>query len=248
MRHDFTVIDGYPLPERRQFAFIVAALACFPLAILWLGLYTDIDLQLADAVFDQAHHAFPWRHAWFAATLNHRILKAVFTALGGFAVAAVMVDIVWPLEVGGAIRLRSRIVALSAALVPLVTSLLKQASDSHCPWDLVRYGGAQPYVRLSEALPFGAQAGHCLPAGHASTSLWLVSLAVFWLPGNPRKAAAVGAAGLATGFAMGWMQQLRGAHFLTHTLWSLWIAASVVLATTVLLSTATRTYTPQTTS
>jgi hypothetical protein len=26
------------------------------------------------------------------------------------------------------------------------------------------------------------------------------------------------------------MQQLRGAHFLTHTLWSVWIAAALVLA------------------
>jgi len=27
---------------------------------------------------------------------------------------------------------------------------------------------------------------------------------------------------------VGWMQQLRGAHFLTHTLWSIWIAVLIV--------------------
>jgi len=28
---------------------------------------------------------------------------------------------------------------------------------------------------------------------------------------------------------MGWVQQMRGAHFLSHTLWSLWVSWAVVL-------------------
>jgi membrane-associated PAP2 superfamily phosphatase len=31
------------------------------------------------------------------------------------------------------------------------------------------------------------------------------------------------------------MQQMRGAHFLTHTLWSAWIACAIVLLLVVLL-------------
>lgn len=237
------------LLDRGAIAAIIVGLACSGLAILWLGLHTDIDLWLADATFDPDLRTFPWRDAWLPDTFNHGILKLVFTAMGGGIIAVVLADLLRPLpKIDAASRLRMRIVALSAAFVPLVTSLLKQASDSHCPWDLARYGGAQPYVRLFESLPFGASAGHCLPAGHASTSLWLVALAVFWIPGNPRKAAAVAAAALAVGFGMGWMQQLRGAHFLTHTLWSMWIAVLVVLVTTVLTDAASRSYTPQTTS
>ena len=60
------------------------------------------------------------------------------------------------------------------------------------------------------------------------SALWLVALAVFWLPHRPRMAAAVGGVMLAFGMAVGWMQQLRGAHFLTHTLWSMWIAVFTV--------------------
>lgn len=240
---------GAPLLSLRAVAAIVIALACSGLAVLWLGLYTDIDLLLADAAFDPGRRTFPWRDAWLLDTFNHGILKVLFTAMGGGAIAVVLADLLRPMpKIDAATRLRMRIVGLSAALVPLVTSLLKRVSDSHCPWDLARYGGAQPYVRLFESLPFGGNAGHCFPAGHASTSLWLVALAVFWLPDHPRKAAAVAAAGLAIGFAMGWMQQLRGAHFLTHTLWSMWIAVLVVLVTTVLMNAARRDYTPQTTS
>jgi membrane-associated PAP2 superfamily phosphatase len=29
---------------------------------------------------------------------------------------------------------------------------------------------------------------------------------------------------------VGYLQQLRGAHFMTHTLWSIWIACTIVVA------------------
>jgi membrane-associated PAP2 superfamily phosphatase len=198
------------------------------LAIFWLGRFTDVDLMLADRVFDQAAHGFPWRNAWLADTFSHGILKMFLTGAAVLTIIAAVVDLVRPRASFG-LRLRLQIVALSAILVPLATSMLKKASDSHCPWDLQRYGGNQPYVRLFEALPHGALPGHCLPGGHASTALWLLALAVFWLPHAPRKALAVAVAAAAFGFALGWLQQLRGAHFLTHTLWSVWVATAVVL-------------------
>ncbi|MES3022492.1 MAG: hypothetical protein V4857_13010 [Pseudomonadota bacterium] len=57
--------------------------------------------------------------------------------------------------------------------------------------------------------------------------MWLVSLCVFFLPHRPRAALWMARAALLPGFALGWLQQLRGAHFLTHTLWSMWIACAI---------------------
>ncbi|WP_229429092.1 phosphatase PAP2 family protein [Massilia sp. ST3] len=210
---------------------IAAGLAACAWLIYWLGACTDVDLRLADAMFDARLGLFPWRDAWLADTFNHRILKAILTVAAASGVTAALADAIWPRAHLAAVhRLRLRIVALSAALVPLATSLLKAHSIAHCPWDLARYGGAEPYVRIFEALPLGTVAGHCLPAGHASSALWLVSLVVCWLPGAPRRALLAAALALAGGFAVGWMQQLRGAHFLTHTLWSMWIACAIVFA------------------
>jgi membrane-associated PAP2 superfamily phosphatase len=163
-------------------------------------------------------------------------MKTILTVIAVAIIAVVLWDMWRPLpRWTPLLRLRVRILALSAVAVPVVTSLLKQRSASHCPWDLTMYGGAEPYVRLLEVLPAGAHAGHCLPAGHASSALWLVAIGVFWLPARPRMALAMAAVGLSLGVALGWIQQLRGAHFLTHTLWSIWIACAVVLAVTVLL-------------
>lgn len=221
---------------RRRAAILCAWLLAGALVILWLGRGTDIDLVLADAVYDGATAAFPWRHAWLADTFSHGILKGVLTLAGASCILAAVADAVRPQAEGAALdRLRLRVVALSALLVPAVISILKQASAAHCPWDLARYGGSAPYLRVFDALPPGVAAGHCLPAGHASSALWLVSLCVLWLPARRERARRVALAALLFGGLVGWMQQLRGAHFLTHTLWSLWLACAVVLVIVVVL-------------
>lgn len=204
---------------------LLVIFAAAALAIAWLGACTDADLRLAAAMYDRAAGAFPMRHAWLAETFSHAWMKNLMVLLAACALlATVFPRARWP----KALRLRLKVVALSALLVPLAVTLLKQASSAHCPWDLRDFGGTQAYVRLIDAALAGAPAGHCMPAGHASGALWLVSLTVLWLPGQPRKAAAVACATLGFGFALGWMQQLRGAHFLTHTLWSMWIACAIV--------------------
>jgi membrane-associated PAP2 superfamily phosphatase len=200
------------------------------LLITWLGAATDVDLALADAAFDARLGVFPWREAWLADAFGHVILKRLLVALALAAVGVAAWDLARPLRWSALRRRQQRLVALSALLVPGVIAALKQLSSSHCPWDLQRYGGAQAYIRLLEAVPQGVPAGHCMPGGHASSALWLISLAVFFLPRRPRAAALALLLLLAAGGAVGWLQQLRGAHFLTHTLWSMWIACAVVFA------------------
>jgi len=208
---------------------VALILAGCALTIALLETLTDVDLHLARVMAGPGPSAFQLRHNWWAATVAHGFLKNVMIVLGLCAVLPALADLIRPrARWSGRFRPRLRIVALSAVLVPLTVSLLKRASSSHCPWDLIEFGGAETYVRLFDAAPPGASAGQCMPAGHASAGLWLIALAVFWLPERPRFACAVGGAMLAVGFAMGWIQQLRGAHFLSHTLWSMWIACAIV--------------------
>ncbi|MBB3225372.1 phosphatase PAP2 family protein [Pseudoduganella umbonata] len=206
------------------------ALLLSALMILWLGHAIDIDLLLADQAFDKAAGIFPMRHAWLAEQFNHVILKRLLSALAAGFIVLALRDTVWPYRSWSVSRRTGiRVAAMAAVLVPSVISLLKQLSTSHCPWDLQRYGGTEPYLRLLEWTQAGTAPGHCMPAGHASSALWLVSVAAFWWPHSRRKALAVATVMLVFGMTVGWIQQLRGAHFLTHTLWSAWIACAMVV-------------------
>ena len=217
-------------PALRRAAWLLAGAAA---AILLLGM-GNADLALADMMFDFRVHQFPWQHAWLTERFGHGILKTLLTLLGAVPPAACAWDVLRRRRGRSALpawwRLRLRLLSGCVILVPLLTSMLKRASRSHCPWELERYGGYQPYYRLLEQMPGWVESGHCLPGGHASSALWLVGVAVFWLPHGARKAAGVVLAALGFGGAVGWMQQMRGAHFLTHTLWSMWIACAVLAA------------------
>jgi len=204
-------------------------LALSALIILLLGTVTDVDMWLAQSMAGGGTSPFPMRNAWFAETLSHKYFKRLMILAGACFVIPVIYDLWRPLAQWPArLRLRMRVVAVCALLVPTVISILKRLSFSHCPWDMAVFGGVHPYVRLLDPAIGGIPYGHCMPAGHASSELWLISLAVLWLPEHPRKAAAVAAVMLLLGFGVGWIQQLRGAHFLTHTLWSIWIACALV--------------------
>lgn len=206
------------------------ALAATALFLICLGRFTDVDLYLADRMYDFASKKFLWRNNWFAAVFMHEWLKVVLISIGLALTASLVVDRTFSsARFNETTRRRLYVVVSSCVLVPLSVSIVKSVSIHSCPWDLTRYGGVAPYLRIFDALPANAVAGHCFPAGHASSALWLASFAVFWLPARPIVAAMIFSAGLMSGVLLGWIQQMRGAHFLTHTLWSAWIASLVMV-------------------
>lgn len=208
------------------------------LLILIIGELTNIDLIIEDYYFNPQLQTFVWKNNWFAKEVMHTYVKDIMILIAIGCISFVVMDAVCTFKfVNAWSRVRLRFVAVAAMLIPAFISGLKQLSDMHCPWDMQRYGGTAPYFNLFDMVPTNLQAGHCFPAGHASTGLWLAAFCVFWLPHRPRIANRIFISGLGAGFALGWVQQMRGAHFLTHTLWSLWIA-SIIIFTMLSLSKA----------
>jgi membrane-associated PAP2 superfamily phosphatase len=118
-------------------------------------------------------------------------------------------------------------VVASVTLATLAVSLLKSLTRMDCPWDLLRYGGTRPFIGMFEAR-HGLAASGCFPAGHASAGYAWVALYFAALAARPAWRWAGLAIGLAGGALFGVSQQLRGAHFLSHDLWSLatcWLVA-----------------------
>ncbi|KAB8189481.1 phosphatase PAP2 family protein [Lysobacter maris] len=118
---------------------------------------------------------------------------------------------------------------LATAVATAAVSLLKGVTGMDCPWDLSRYGGDLPMVGLFSVRPAGLPEAACFPAGHASGGYaWMASyffLRVAW----PRVRFAGLALGLTMGLVFGVAQQLRGAHFLSHDVWTAAICWFVAL-------------------
>ena len=108
-------------------------------------------------------------------------------------------------------------------------SVLKRLSMHSCPWDLLPYGGTQPWIPLFGNLPAAAEMGHCFPGGHASGGFALIAIYFGFRDSLPKLANAGLILGLLFGFAMGWGQMMRGAHFMSHNLWTAWVVWMILL-------------------
>ena len=207
----------------------VAALALVAIALAWLFHATRLDVRLATPWYDPVNHTFPWRYAWITKYMVHRHLKVLQIALG-LASWLVALRTVWA-RTGFLATHRRRLwcVAISFVAVPTTIAVLHHLSPMHCPWDIREFGGGVPYFDLLTAPPAGIRPGHCFPAAFVASGAWMLSFTWLWFPEHPRRSIALGIAMLAWAFGLGWIQQMRGAHFLSHTLWSMWVSWGVVL-------------------
>ena len=209
---------------RRQALWMLVA----ALALLAVFENTLIDVRLEQYFFDPATRHFPWQEQWFFADLLHHGLKSLSLAFGVGALALCLYGI------GGGIDwLPPRSAWLAASgmvLIPLLTAGLKEVTNRHCPWDVVDFGGYAPYVHLFAAPPADLMHGVCFPAGHASAGFTWIVWALALRAGKPRWATPALLASLVAGAIMGYGRMAQGAHFLSHVLWSAWLAWALSLA------------------
>jgi len=92
-----------------------------------------------------------------------------------------------------------------------------------CPWDLVHYGGDRSYHSLLDFSGYARAKGRCFPAGHASAAYAWFGFYFFALRYFPRYRWPVLGLVIMFGLVFGIGQQLRGAHFLSHDLWTAWL-------------------------
>lgn len=200
-----------------------AWLAGATLAALLAWDASGLDLALAHWV--GGPEGFPLRSHWLLAHVLHddaRYAAWLFTLL-------LCAGTIWPLGPLARLPFQRRLqLPATALLATAVVSALKTASGTSCPWDLSDFGGVAHYVsHWNGWLAPDGGSGRCFPAGHASTGFAFAggyfALRTEW----PRLARMWLGAALAAGFVLGSAQQLRGAHFMSHTLWTAWLCGVV---------------------
>ncbi|MBW7930242.1 MAG: phosphatase PAP2 family protein [Gammaproteobacteria bacterium] len=120
----------------------------------------------------------------------------------------------------------------------LAVDLVKYFSSTSCPWSLREFGGLASHVSHWRWGVTDGGSGRCFPAGHASAGFAFMAAWFVWRRHAPRAATLWLVIALLTGLTFGIAQQLRGAHFLSHTLWTAWICGATGWAVDALFRTA----------
>ncbi len=191
-----------------------------PIALLLVLAWDASGLDLAFALPFGTGQGFPLQDNWFMAKVMHEGMRRAAWIPALWMLAGIW----WPTGVQRALSRAERVRWLATTVLALLlVSAVKQASLTSCPWDLVQFGGHAAWVShwalgLSDGGP-----GRCFPAGHASAGFAFVS-GYFALRGvRPHAARLWLAVALGAGLVLGLTQQLRGAHFMSHTLWTGWL-------------------------
>lgn len=200
----------------------------FLLFTVWAGLFatTDWDLRLSDPFYDHFAQTWPYKHSWWAEGLIHTGGKDLILVIGISALLAVIGS--YAVQALRPWRRAALFLSLNIALSTGLVAVAKETTNRHCPWDHTRYDGPVPYSRLFEPPPAECKPGKCFPAGHAAGGFSLMGLYFVFYRRRP-----LALAGLAIGLGLGTLfsfgQVARGAHFVSHNLWTAAICWAVAL-------------------
>lgn len=186
----------------------------FILLCIYSPVHGNLDLALIQP-WISSYGSFPWKHDWYLEVVNHRYVKnliiAVLVSYLGLWIASFKFSSL------RAQRGRYLYFFAVAVLSTIVIGLIKSQSDYACPWYMTTptaHGFSWHFNNLN---------GHCFPGGHAATGFCLIVGYFIYHIQQPKRAYFYLVAGLVLGFGMGWAQMMRGAHFLSHNLWTGWI-------------------------
>ena len=202
--------------DKQRFILYQGCFLVISFCMLWVffPIGGSLDLALIHPWINESGK-FLLRDNWYLAELNHRYVKdliiLVYASFFIIWLASFKVEKFKPLR--WTYGYFFCMVILSTSII----GLLKSQSAHACPWNIT--------IPTSQGFfwDFSASKGHCFPGGHASTGFALMAGYSVFRQSNRKRAYFFLVSGCILGFAMGWAQMMRGAHFLSHNLWTAWI-------------------------
>jgi membrane-associated PAP2 superfamily phosphatase len=193
--------------------------------LIWLSHTGIIDFRLTQLFFDASTSQFPFRESLLLTRLGHDGLKWLVVGFWLTSLSAALLSV--RMDYLRTLRAPLFWLILMLPISSLSVAALKAASSHSCPWDLALYGGGAQWFSLLGPQSANPGPGHCWPGGHAAGGFALISGYFAFRDHHPGWSRCLLVAGLLLGSVMSLVQVIRGAHFLSHNLWSLWIVWAV---------------------
>ena len=197
--------------------------------VLTIALFetTQIDLRVQDRFYDPVRGWRIDRRARVPRLIFYQSPKVIF----GVFIVGLLACIMAPASLSGQLPLSpidAGFLLTCAVVIPITAWFLKKMTGVLYPCYVDRFGGTEPYRTLLESIPrvAGRVRGRGFPAAHCSGAFAFMAL-YFVMPG-PARWAGLGV-GLAAGWTIGTYQMLKGVHYLSHTIVTMFLAWAIIL-------------------
>jgi membrane-associated PAP2 superfamily phosphatase len=190
-----------------------------------------LDLTIARWFFDDAHRVFPLANQWLLKIVLHDAARTV-SAMGALALLGLTLTS-WVTPKPRAVRAQREALLFTSVAVLGAAALvgaLKHFSAHACPYDLAIFGGSAAFHPLLGAPAAAPSGGGCFPAAHPRTGYARLAIGFALYPRARRRSWQAWALAFAVGTILGGVQVVRGAHLLSHVLWSAWTVWAFNLA------------------
>lgn len=216
---------------RRVLVYQGVALAASGIA-LGLGLGDGrLDLTIARWFFDDARRIFPLTNDWLLKTVLHDAARTVSVVAALALLGLALTSWIAPrLKAVREHREALLFTSIATVVAAAIVGALKHFSSHACPWDLAMFGGSAAYHPLLGVHARAPNVDGCFPAAHPLSGYAWLAVGFALYPLARRRACQAWAAAFALGTLFGVVQIARGAHFLSHVLWTAWIVWGVNLA------------------
>jgi len=197
--------------------------------LTWCLLSPDVDLEISRWFFDASSQAWPWRSHWLTQDVAHRGGKYLIVMWGLTLIACLGLS-VYRTSLRAWRRTWAYILTCLVISVS-VTGVWKANSRVPCPWDVAEFEGGCPHQAPFHPAVAGSDCGGCFPAGHASGAFALFGLYFVARARHRRRAWIWILPGFCLGNLFGLTQVMRGAHFVSHQIYTgamIWILCALV--------------------
>lgn len=211
------------LQQKKPLLLPILLLISSALFLMYLWPNTQWDERVAEYYWNAQTHQFPLKEHVFLSSWMHDKLRIALWLMPLGTLYCLVKSIrheSWSVH-------SKQLVWLLTALViaPLIVNFLKLHTTPICPWNMDTYGG--PLAQPLFAFVSKAQAGVCFPAGHPAMGWGALAYYMYARHNHPSVARWVLLGVLLLGTLMAWVQIARGAHFVSHVLWALWVVCLV---------------------
>ncbi|RLB80131.1 MAG: PAP2 family protein [Deltaproteobacteria bacterium] len=183
-----------------------------------LSEYSGLDVLIESYFFDSQTGSWPYKSLFITNEILHTGGSDLIVLLAAFnAIAIIMSFFVKSIR---PYRKHLLFVLIASATGLLIVNILKNTTHIYTPWSLKIFGGDKLYIRVFDTVPFESSVGHAFPGGHSSGGFAVISV-YFALFAKNNKYQYYGLViPLILGICFSITQEIRGAHFLSHDLFS----------------------------